>query len=147
MNAEKRSAERRRHALHAECRNLSKKQPFIEIFLLLLCACLVYYSYTKNDTLDNVIVKKSHTTQNSFGIVLVTESISIENKNPYPIKDITLKCTLSSASGTIISSNQETLFKTIPGQTTVTLDNVKASLNSKESESVNCLLVDVKRAL
>lgn len=59
---------------------------------------------------------------------------TITNKSSYAIKDITIECTHSAKSGTIIDSNKKTIYDVVPANSTKTFSKFNMGfINSQVS--------------
>lgn len=78
-----------------------------------------------------------------FGSVMVMDSLTIKNNNPYPVKDLTISCKLTAESGTSIGSPQKKLLRRVePNKKIVERDFSIGFINS-QAANAGCYISDL----
>jgi hypothetical protein len=70
----------------------------------------------------------------------------INNSNPYPIKDIEIKCTHFSPSGTAIDSNTRTIYEIIPANKSKKFKGFSMGFIHSQAVSTNCTIESVQKS-
>lgn len=79
-----------------------------------------------------------------FGTV-GSATVTIDNGNDFPVKDIDVRCEFSGKSGTQLSTSQRTIFDTIPAKAKRTFKEVNMGFIHTQSAKANCRVETAKR--
>jgi hypothetical protein len=79
-----------------------------------------------------------------FGVV-GSATVTIDNGNDFPVKDIDVHCEFTGKSGTQLSSSQRTIFDTIPAKTKRTFKDLNMGFIHAQSARANCRVETAKR--
>src|SRR5260221_4725764 len=79
-----------------------------------------------------------------FGTV-GSATVTIDNGNDFPVKDIDVRCEFSRKSGTQLSTSQRTIFDTIPAQAKRTFKDVNMGFINSQSAKASCRVATAKR--
>ena len=79
-----------------------------------------------------------------FGVV-GTATVTVNNGNDFPVKDIDVRCEFSGKSGTQLSTSQRTIYDTIPAKTKHTFKDVNMGFIHVQSAKANCHVETAKR--
>ncbi len=79
-----------------------------------------------------------------FGTV-GSATVTIDNGNDFPVKDIDVRCEFSGKSGTHLSSSQRTIFDTIPAKAKRTFKDVNMGFIHSQSAKASCRVETAKR--
>ncbi|MGO9620073.1 MAG: zinc ribbon domain-containing protein [Desulfobaccales bacterium] len=91
----------------------------------------------KAEALKSVKIKDFKWYKAGFGQVMIVD-ITIENKCPYDIKDLSIKCIHRSKSGTEIDVTSGTIYDFVKAGKTKTFKNVNLGFVHSQSASCNC---------
>jgi hypothetical protein len=72
-----------------------------------------------------------------FGNVMVA-TFTIENKNPFPIKDISIACVMHAPSGTVLSEVEKTIYQIFPADGRTIVRDFSMGLIDNQSERAAC---------
>jgi hypothetical protein len=75
-----------------------------------------------------------------FGAIMIA-TFTIKNTSPFDIKDITIHCTDSAPSGTVIDSNDHTIYDLVKANSTKTFREVNMGLIHSQASSSGCHVV------
>jgi len=78
-----------------------------------------------------------------FGSVMVA-TFTIKNSLPVSVKDIEVECTHSASSGTVIDSNQRTIFEIIKSGQTRTFRDFNMGFIHSQAKRSGCIIVGVE---
>jgi hypothetical protein len=83
-------------------------------------------------------------TRGGFGVV-GSATVTIDNGNDFPVKDIDARCDFSGKSGTELSTSRRTIFDTIPAKAKRTFKDVNMGFIHSRSAKANCRVETAKR--
>jgi hypothetical protein len=92
----------------------------------------------------SVRLKSFKGTKDGFGSVL-TLNMTIENTNPFPVKDVVVECTHSANSGTVIDSNRRTVYETVKAKGTKTLTGFNMGFIHSQAARSGCFVMGFER--
>jgi hypothetical protein len=64
-------------------------------------------------------------------------NVTIENSNDFPVKDVGVRCYFSGKSGTQLSSNNHTIFDTIPAKAKKAFNEVNVGFINSQSATAS----------
>jgi hypothetical protein len=79
-----------------------------------------------------------------FGTV-GSATVTIDNGNDFPVKDIDVRCEFNGKSGTQLSTSQRTIFDTIPAKAKRTFKDVNMGFIHAQSAKASCRVETAKR--
>jgi hypothetical protein len=79
-----------------------------------------------------------------FGVV-GSATVTIDNENDFPVKDLDVRCEFSGKSGTQLSTSQRTIFDTIPANAKRTFKDVNMGFIHAQSAKASCRVETAKR--
>jgi hypothetical protein len=79
-----------------------------------------------------------------FGTV-GSATVTVDNGNDFPVKDIDVRCEFSGKSGTQLSTSQRTIFDTIPAKAKRTFKDVNMGFIHSQSAKASCRVETAKR--
>jgi len=97
----------------------------------------------KEEALESVKVKDFNWYKGGFGNIMVAD-ITIENKSPYDVKDLTISCTHRSKSGTEIDITKGTIYDIVKRGKTKTFKKVNLGFVHSQSASCNCKITNLE---
>jgi hypothetical protein len=77
-----------------------------------------------------------------FGNVMIA-NFTIKNNSNYDVKDIEVKCTHSANSGTVIDSNDRTIYEIVKAHTTKRVNDFNMGFIHTQAARSNCEIVDL----
>ena len=77
-----------------------------------------------------------------FGNVMIA-NFTIRNKSNYDVKDIEAKCTHSANSGTVIDSNDRTIYEIVKAHTTKKVNGFNMGFIHSQAAQSSCEIVDL----
>lgn len=89
---------------------------------------------------ENVSLSAANLTK---GVGVMTATFTFENKNPFAVKDLTVKCDHLAPSGTKIDSNTRTVFEIVPKNGKKTVRDVNMGFIHSQSAKSGCEITDL----
>ena len=93
---------------------------------------------------ENISISTSSPRKVGFGNILELD-ISLKNRNPYPVKDIKIKCTHRGKSNTVVDTTSTTIYDVIPANGTLSLSDHNMGFMHPQTEYVSCKVIDAIR--
>ena len=93
---------------------------------------------------ERMKIRTSSWTAGGFGTVGVMNVI-ITNENPYLVKDITITCSFSAKSGTLLSEKVHTIYDTIEPKKSKAFKNINIGFIDNQSARAGCSLIAAKK--
>lgn len=78
--------------------------------------------------------------------VIAKVNFIIENKNDFPIKDVTILCSFYGASGTEIQKKSETIFEIVETNSKLRMKEVSLGFIDKQAATADCSVAHAKKA-
>ena len=76
---------------------------------------------------------------------IMEANFTLNNTNPFPIKDIAIKCQHSANSGTVIDSNSHTIYDIIPSNASKTFNDVNMGFIQSQASKSSCWVTSIKK--
>jgi len=86
---------------------------------------------------ESIDISTSSPRKVGFGSILELD-ISLKNRNPYPVKDIKIKCTHRGKSNTVVDTTSTTIYDVIPAKGTLRLNDHNMGFMHSQTEYVSC---------
>jgi hypothetical protein len=97
---------------------------------------------TPNEVVRRKIsIEKWSWSKDGFANVMVADFL-FRNDNPFPVKDLTVKCVHSAPSGTKIDENTRTIYEIIPAHGTKRVQNFNMGFIATQAVQSSCGIVD-----
>lgn len=94
---------------------------------------------------SKISIRKWNWSKGGFDTVMMA-TFTLRNDNPFPVKDIKIKCRLSGNSGTNIDSVEETIYNIIPATTTKTFQEVNMGFIRSQTTQASCEVESAARS-
>lgn len=99
----------------------------------------------KEDAANKVHIVKFNGHKGGFNAVFLAD-FTIKNDSAYPIKDIEISCKDAANSGTVIDSNNQTIYDVVKAHSTRKFTNVSMGFIHSQATSAHCEISDFKIA-
>lgn len=70
-------------------------------------------------------------------------NFKIRNDNEFPIKDVTITCNYTAASGTELGSNTQTIYEVVKAKSTKSINNFNMGLIHSQTGGMRCEVTDI----
>jgi hypothetical protein len=97
----------------------------------------------RNNPALRVRLKKYDWFKGGFDTVMLGH-FTIQNANPFDVKDISIHCEVSGNSGTVLGTTSATIYDVVPANKTRTFRDVNLGFVRNQAAQAWCKLTDVK---
>lgn len=95
-----------------------------------------------DSAMQSTTITKFHGFKDETGVIL-HENLTIKNDGPVAVKDITIKCNNIAPSGTVIDSNERTIYEVVPARKTRTFRDFNMGFINPQSSASSCEIKDL----
>jgi len=100
---------------------------------------------TKTQSIINKVTISDFSWKTTAFNTVMEANFTINNTNPFPVKDITIKCQHSANSGTVIDSNTHTIYEIIPANTSKTFNDINMGFIQSQASKSACWVTSANK--